>query len=781
MRSIDKTNGNVKPGATTLLDAALSYRMAGLAPFPAIRAVKNPNLKGWSQNHAGNPAPADHLAQLYASGRYDALCLIMGHGFEAVDFDDASTLEEYGHAVRARRPELAGKIVFQRTPSGGGHVVIRATPGVEIPANQKLARRRVDVPGAGLYKLGKDGRAAQVETKQGHQHVQEAQKDRRGWFITPTVIETRGKGGLILCAPTPGYKLVRGDFTNMAVITAEERDWLLDLARSFDEMDTKAVPEKLTTESDYEPDILGKVGDRFSARTPATRVLDWLIRAGWSYHGESEDNYQITRPGKDEGVSATVRKSGVPLFHCFTSSVPNFEENETLPPWRLLARLYFNDDFAATAKYLHGREQGEIKQAVEDGPPPQAAESTTPSVLSRIEIRDPYAVRPEDIRCTDAGLTKPPAREALLGGEGALYKDIVAVIAGQGGSAKSTTFGIQAGVGLATGKDLTGGLFTIPKKKHVVLNVSAEDDRAEGDRAIFNLRQVYGDLDLSNYYRIPATGGSFALLKRDSAQNLVPTREFESLVRLVQEIKPDLTILDPVSDFAGPASIDSSNQDAVAFLALLNLLRAESGGGTVLGVHHVSKLSLSAKSGGAAKKSAKTVAEVMNRLEPALSVSAVRGASALSDKARWAATMTIVPQSCFKALGVGRKAHVVALSVPKSNYGPRRDIAFLERTPEGLFLPFEPLGVTEMRDPEYKAAIVQIIQQNGKAWTKHGLAESLKGDPVLPGRDEVVRLINEMLADGALTSKPGGPGGGYLLGVPETSRPGSGNSKTSGK
>jgi predicted DNA-binding transcriptional regulator AlpA len=45
------------------------------------------------------------------------------------------------------------------------------------------------------------------------------------------LIETRGEGGLFLCAPTPGYTLLQGTFANVPLLTAAERETLIEAAR----------------------------------------------------------------------------------------------------------------------------------------------------------------------------------------------------------------------------------------------------------------------------------------------------------------------------------------------------------------------------------------------------------------------------------------------------------------------------------------------------------------------------------------------------------------------
>src|SRR5688500_4470365 len=83
----------------------------------------------------------------------------------------------------------------ERTPSGGMHLYCRC----ENPeGNLKLAR----------------------------------QPDPEGKLMT--VVETRGEGGFIVCAPTPGYFLIQGLIIQAPLLTADERDRVLAAARTLD-------------------------------------------------------------------------------------------------------------------------------------------------------------------------------------------------------------------------------------------------------------------------------------------------------------------------------------------------------------------------------------------------------------------------------------------------------------------------------------------------------------------------------------------------------------------
>ncbi len=173
-----------------ILNAALACHRAGLAVWPALPEQKRP-----AGHWGGKDAPRldeDRLAALCRAAR--GLCILCGAasgGVECIDFDDkGSAFLAWREAVRAAYPDLLARLVMERSPSGGVHVVYRC-PEAERPKTRKLAF----APG--------DGRL---------------------------LVETRGDGAVFLCDPTPGYQLFQGSFTDVPAITIAERNALLAFA-----------------------------------------------------------------------------------------------------------------------------------------------------------------------------------------------------------------------------------------------------------------------------------------------------------------------------------------------------------------------------------------------------------------------------------------------------------------------------------------------------------------------------------------------------------------------
>src|SRR5690606_4210826 len=107
-----------------------------------------------------------------------------------------------------------------------------------------------------------------------------------------TLIETRGEGGLFLCAPTMGYILAHGDLCDLRVLTEAERDTLLLAAWELNEYVPPVVDAPVRSSSAGQLRADGhasadRPGDDFNARGDVLAVLEqhgWLKVSG----GENE-------------------------------------------------------------------------------------------------------------------------------------------------------------------------------------------------------------------------------------------------------------------------------------------------------------------------------------------------------------------------------------------------------------------------------------------------------------------------------------------------------------
>ncbi len=291
------------------IETARSYLDAGLSVLPAVRMRKCPATGKWKQWKSR--LPTEHEIKAWFANQPDAICVIAGKvsgNLEIIDFDNHGELFE---KWRAKIPvELFNQLVIEKTPSGGFHVIYRCDE--EICGNIKLAQG---------IRNGK----------------------------TVTLIETRGEGGLFLCAPTPGYTLVQGNFSSVAGIAGKAREALLEAAWSLNEI----VPEPANDSHvcGSSASFAVRPGDAFN-QSGDLRSL--LTAHGWEAAGKDGENEYFRRPGKTgKGCSASLKNN---VFYVFSSNAAPFEANKAYSAFNVYAMLEHGGDFTQAAKKLleHG-------------------------------------------------------------------------------------------------------------------------------------------------------------------------------------------------------------------------------------------------------------------------------------------------------------------------------------------------------------------------------------------------------------------------------------------
>lgn len=252
-------------------------------------------------------------------------------GLEMIDFDTADLVEPWRELVTAQNAALLDRLVMVRTPRPGVHVYYRC---VVADSSQKLARR--------------------IETDP-ETHIPREK----------TLIETKGEGGYVLAPPSPGYchssgrqyqYLTGRDLTAVAMITPEDREILLEAARSFD----VTPPPVETPLSSQSKAVSAKSsrhelpGDDFNARGDWAEILE---RNGWTYAGDDGAGKEFwCRPGKTDGVSATLNNEGYDLLHNFSTSASPLEPEKSYTKFGFVALIEHDGDFQKAAQAL--REQG---------------------------------------------------------------------------------------------------------------------------------------------------------------------------------------------------------------------------------------------------------------------------------------------------------------------------------------------------------------------------------------------------------------------------------------
>ena len=290
-----------------IIDPAIpgKYLRAGLSVLPAKRERKFPSIGSWKTYR--DRLPTEIEVETWFSNSHDALCIVCGKvsgNLEILDFDHQGEL----FPVWKDRidPELFARLVVEQTPSGGFHVAYRAVS--PVCGNIKLAHGK-------------------------------RENDK-----LVTLIETRGEGGLFLCDPSEGYKLLQNTFENLPVITDEEREDLLCAAYELNEHAPEVKRESvlLGTTGDF----IVRPGDDFNARGDFRSLL---LRHGWTPLHKAGNNEYFRRPGKSSGGQSASFNGEV--FYVFSSNAAPFEPG-AYSPFNAYAILEHGGDFTAAANAL---------------------------------------------------------------------------------------------------------------------------------------------------------------------------------------------------------------------------------------------------------------------------------------------------------------------------------------------------------------------------------------------------------------------------------------------
>jgi KaiC/GvpD/RAD55 family RecA-like ATPase len=276
-------------------------------------------------------------------------------GLECLDFDNhfgdaKQVLSDFIQIEEIKTIYEKHKLPIQATTSGGFHLLYRCSI---VEGNQKLASRP--------------------------KYDADSKKYRKD-----VLIETRGEGGYFCIDPTPGYKLVRNDFSRIDNITPEEREILISGCKSFN---TYAEIKHRIEENKDLP------GSQFNNDPSSIIEMEKsLINAGWT---ESKEGLWL-RPGKKKGLSATLGKVAPGIFYNFSTSADPFEDNHPYSAFQVVTLLDYNGDYSAFAKELAQRYKITPAQKKED----KKEEVKSPNQLDEI-IRKCYID-------TEIPVAKPP-------------------------------------------------------------------------------------------------------------------------------------------------------------------------------------------------------------------------------------------------------------------------------------------------------------------------------------------------------------------------------------
>lgn len=293
-----------------------------------------------------------------------------------------------------------------------------------------------------------------------------------------------------------------------------------------------------------------------------------------------------------------------------------------------------------------------------------------------------FAHRKMDLRATFDN--EPDPLDMVLPG---MVSGTVGMIAGAGSAGKSM-WSVQCGMSIASGVDLFGlflGVEGFEFRQGRVIYACAEDQRSVLHHRLFNMakrmREAHPekaiaiiDAIVENFDIVDLYGSGITIEPHKSEwweSNWLLLAQMAKGARLV--------IIDTLIRFAGGRSENDNVEMATMMSAVEMAVKAT--GSTFLLLHHVGKAS--ARDGSAGSDQ-----------------TAVRGASSLTDNARWQAnlqTMTVREAERRGIEEADERRRWVSWEATKTNYGPPLPPIWLYRGPSGILLADEPPEIQNRR------------------------------------------------------------------------------------
>lgn len=273
-------------------------------------------------------------------------------------------------------------------------------------------------------------------------------------------------------------------------------------------------------------------------------------------------------------------------------------------------------------------------------------------------------------------LMRPPnAKESGASPRGFMPANEVCMLAGAGGVGKSYAL-LQLAVAVITGKPWLDRFNVPAEERGPVLALFGEEKAEEAQRRLWKVRDAMqltrDEWELvRERLDIRPLAGTDVRLVDGEGRATTTTPAHEALQGLLAKGGYRLVILDPLSRFAGPET-ETDNHAATRFVTALEAL-VKASRATLMVSHHTTKEARKTNSGDA---------------------TAVRGASGLTDGARWTLTMFHAP--------IGDETQL-RLCAAKANYTPEADPVALERSDDGVLtakeieLPPKPTKVSKTR------------------------------------------------------------------------------------
>lgn len=306
---------------------------SGISPIP-IGDGKRPSIK-WKNFQNRFISDKEIEENVDDNSEIGIVCGKVSGNLEVIDVDlkydnTGNLFTELLDIIKNHAPGVLEKLTVQKTKNGGYHLIYRCD---KIEGNQKLAKRTTT------------DEERKIEGKENEKEV--------------VLLETRGEGGYILCYPSNGYTIEKGKLLGIQKISIDERDLILDICRSFNQVfDTPIVRKKnpvfFSGESPFED---------YNNNGDATNILE---KHGWVVCATKGENIHFTRPGKNDGTTSATYHTQKRVLYVFTTS-SQFEANKGYNNSSIYAILECDNDYKVLAQKLKSEGYGKSSTILDAG------------------------------------------------------------------------------------------------------------------------------------------------------------------------------------------------------------------------------------------------------------------------------------------------------------------------------------------------------------------------------------------------------------------------------
>lgn len=448
---------------TNYLDIALQYHAAGFRCIP-VNSKKRPYSVFAKYRESQTE---DDIRELFGRKVFGIAILTGLDGIEVIDVDckydlTGSLMYDYMRAADETLQNLTLiDLTITHTMHDGYHVMYKAP---EIEPNQRLAMRNTT-----------------IEERTGNPN----DKQR-------VLIETRGAGGYIIVAPTPGYNVEFGSLLDIPTITAAQRNALLSSARTFNQVKPAVIEYTPKPQTAVNYNYIGKTSwDDYNERGD---VMSLLLSHGWKFVREETERIYLQRPGETENETSANFHKGHRTLNVFTTST-QFPSEKPMTPATVFKILECNGDSSESARRLYAMGYG-------DRPSPecyvnQQAINVTDRVISILKTQEQISGEAaEKLRSSFIDMTCRPPEEQwnMFIRELARYIPLAApemliLVSGMEKSRK-TTF-LQSMVASAlSGDEILG--FSVRVRNKKIIWIDTEQTKTSAYRTQTNMLKLAG-------------------------------------------------------------------------------------------------------------------------------------------------------------------------------------------------------------------------------------------------------------------------------------------------